>query len=311
MMKEQQIIQLSKDIIGLYERDIRQGEKALESQLMRQRQTKTGEFKHLGRKQTLRDLSNSQLFSLHRYLLLDWMHFQTRCVVPLPRTTIRSKRLRGVSLDVLDEIETDFQTGKSLRPRVSRDVLKKLKTRKLREDPLLWHWNVHHFHLGEMDQNLGYNIGTNDLLFVYVDAERAVLIGIGTHDDFGKRWILRTLLTTAPDLADKFEMRGINGVSGNQNGITTIERNKILKSSNLIFEFRGRYLMGPGQGVTSSSHALRLVRAQDELFRHIAEWDKQSLIGQSHYQPVRLTFNSVQFEIINSKGKTLSFRPLI
>jgi hypothetical protein len=160
-MKTWQVYQTMNDIFNLYESDIGSAKNALSNQLMVERtQAVTSPiFANMDRKSGVEDLDPNQLWYLHEVIFLNWMHYQTRCVVPLRRSVIVSDYILNSNIRAVSEITEALKEGKSLKSRVSRRVLKALKAKHLREDPLLWHWHIHHFHLGEFDPDLGYAKG--------------------------------------------------------------------------------------------------------------------------------------------------------
>jgi hypothetical protein len=281
------------DVAELYETDIGSSVEALENRLMFQRKRNSGPFKDLPRKHQLKDLSLNQRWSLHLDLMRDWMHFRTRCIVPLRREVKVSAALANLSNSAVDEVIDKLRQGQSLKHRVSRSVLKSFKAKELREDPLLWQWSIHHFHLGDFSSDLGYAQGTDRILFAYVDQSVAVLIGLGTHYDFSKRWLIEHLFEAAPELLEKFTMKGIKGPDYIDQ-ISDEHRGKLWKRFIVPMTHCGREIYPPGGGVTSSGHASRIVNNQAQILRAISRFDTANLLVLNGFAPVRIVFDGVR-----------------
>lgn len=297
------------DIVRLYDEDIGSSNEALENQLMSERKDPSSGFQNLPRKHQLKDLTLNQLWLLHRYLMRDWMHFQTRCIVPLPRTVKVANSLVHSSNAAVAEVKTKIHQGKSLKHRVSRSLLKKFKAKQLREDPLLWNWSIHHFHLGDFDPKLGYAKGTDQILFAYIDHELAVLIGIGTHKDFSKNWLIERLFETAPELLDRFNLNHLQGpsVSGQWNDQ---EKRKVWKTFTVLPTYCGQLIYPPGDGVVRSGHALRIVDNQSQILHAVSKFDKTNLMVLNEFAPVNISFDGSRLllrhnDTILWKGKPL------
>lgn len=308
-MKKQQATCLINDIANLYRKDIGDVSKALDSQLMLERQIKVGEFANISRKDQVTDLGTDLLLSLHLSLMTDWMHYHTRCIIPLYRNVKVTSRADSNKkyTSVVRSIANSLEIGESLKGRVSRTILKNFKRKQLREDPLLWHWGVHHFHLGDFDSNLGYNTGSDDLLFAYIDQSRAIIIGIGNHNDFESDWILNTLLNDAPDLVESYSMKEILGIAGRQNHI----RKNFWDKNNPMFEFRGKTLIPIGKGVTTSGHSTRITLNQNDVYHSIDSFDRKNLFTSAHYRNARLSFSSVCLEVRHNNNIIFQSKPLI
>ncbi len=297
-----------RDISRICSRDLGDFAELLVGQLMRERDNKIGPFKNLPRKSQLDTLNQRQRFHLHRSILLDWMHFQTRCVAAVPRMVCRAAFDPGVYAAVVQEIENDLKKGNSLKPRVSRQILKRLKTPKLRADPLLWHWNIHHFHLGEFDGELGYASGTDDLLFVYADGQSAVVLGIAPHHEIGSDWLLSRLFSTAPELVEKFK---IHGIESGAHQYSASQRKKVWRGVNLTYEYNGTVIFPPGSGVTSSGHSLRLKIAEDRLLNAILLFDRRQPYILRKPNLAGLSFDGVCLIVREENGQILLSEALV
>ncbi len=306
-MKKAQLEKILSDISEMYSKDIGNAEKALESLLMSERSRKIGPFKTLPRKSQITTLNRSQLLHLYKTLMLDWMHFQTRCVVPLNRRVRRASFDPGKYKPIVDNVQEALENSQSLKDRVSRQILKRFKRNHLKQDPLLWHWGVHHFHLGEFDADLGYAKGTNDLLFVFADMNEAIILGIGEHDQIGEQWIFEKIFEISPELLEKYTIRGIRGPRGFPNTSPKQNWSKL----NFMYQYKEHAIFPPGQGVTSSGHALRLVKSLDRLFHAVSLHDRSQPYGTKEINLASFSFNGSFVEVSLNNGKLLERIPLI
>ncbi|AHD02959.1 hypothetical protein [Leisingera methylohalidivorans] len=295
------------DIAKLYAMDIGDFSAALESQLMTERRRKVGVFITLPRKAQVCSLDRSQLMHLHSSLLLDWMHFHTRCLVPIYRKVRRAEFNPEPYTTIVNNIQKSLEDGKSLKDRVSRQVLKDFKRAELKQDPLLWHWNIHHFHLGNFDPNLGYAEGTDDLLFVYADRQEAVILGIAKHDQIGELWLLDKLFYTAPDLLERFTLKDVIGISGPSDP----SRKKLWKNLNFTHQYQGRLIHPPGLGVASSGHATRLVLSKNKLLQAISNHDRQLPYGAREVALASLRFDGSSVNVVLPNGQIMASQPLV
>jgi hypothetical protein len=245
---------------------------------------------------------------------LDWLHYRARMIAPVKRRVRRAKEMGAinssadVSLAAISDIENRLRDGKTLIPYISRKISDEKDNHKA--DLMVNDWAVHHFHPRPIDLIDGKAKRGGPLLFAYIDATEAVLLCVGKHGDWTKQELVECFRRTAPDILERFRLRGI---SANGPMFTPREHGALRISGMSIPIAMGRNAYVPiGFGLTSSSHSLRLVMLRNNFFNgyrrlynqvrdyNLSEAFKQPFARHPNI-PVKLgiEFNGIRLNIIN------------
>jgi hypothetical protein len=129
-------------------------------------------------------------------------------------------------------------------------------------------WQISHFHLGQTKPNLRGAERTGDLMFVFIDRDRAVALDVQPHNSWTKQDLLRILLDTSPKDMENFELNAELGMAftGTDEDLKALRK----KGINSPVAIGGRIFV-PGLGMTLSKHATRLVLFRDKIVSQIAQ----------------------------------------
>lgn len=124
-------------------------------------------------------------------MFLQWRHVEDRIPPPDSWTVFESKELRSkvhtLPLKIqkgLAELKRKAQKGDSLRPHLSRNIIKATSN-----DPMMMDWQITHFHLGTELDSRGLVKGTDDIVAAWFDSDkrRLYLIDVHPHRGFFSR----------------------------------------------------------------------------------------------------------------------------
>lgn len=217
----------------------------------------------------LSQLSEAQENCLVERVLLDWMHYIAVKVTPAKRQVRFSDDVAPrvqFSLTLM-EIVWRLREGLPLWDRSSRKLHRKVNISQFTKDHLYWNFGITHLHLSRLFETPKTRAGGDEILYLFCDASDAVLLEIGKHDFSLRSTLLEKLGQAAPEILNRFELKGVVGLSVN---ISEAERTSLLKAGvSTPIPVKGKYYLGPGQGTASSCHALRIVKILGDLVHSI------------------------------------------
>ncbi|QUY35631.1 hypothetical protein [Acinetobacter junii] len=191
-----------------------------------------------------RAVNNNPMHLYHRYKyrIID---AQPREVIEPPNFVIPSEHLSAYR-----KIISDIKVGNPLNKYQSRN-LKRLDY----DDDMLSHWQIQHFHLGEVLESDGFVSRTSDLLFIHFSKSEAHIVGFFSHGDWCDLDIIETIHNNWPNILMKFKCDS-NGEP------LTEEQYRILRSKGYNVTVRvqdGTEYYPPGLGVVSSGSPVQAI----------------------------------------------------
>lgn len=191
-------------------------------------------------------------------LLGDWFSYRARSIPPAVRRVRISDAVRSkaATYPAISTIVSRLRSAGDVSPWLS-DTIRKRRADPF-ADPMFNDWQVIHFHLGGVYAARDKIARTADLLFAYVTHDEAILLDVRPHGAWSEIALLKKLLDTAPEVMERYRLRGVLGVSKTS---TDQDRGRLRHGGvNVPLEIDGKVFMAPGSGVVASRHALRFVR---------------------------------------------------
>lgn len=189
--------------------------------------------------------------------LLDYYTVIRKMILPLPRKVDFSPPLRDAlprhpqGLEILT-IAKGLREGRN----INRFQSKRLPQTNF-HDHLQYEWNIHHLHLSLDLQKDGRVKQGNQLLFVYIENKRAILLGTDTHREgiFADHKWQEILYDFFPDVLEPLLQKGVTNVSPN---LTAAERQVLWDKGYTIgmYKIRDRVFWSPGIGRGVSGHSM-------------------------------------------------------
>jgi len=229
--------------------------------------------------------------------LLRWMDFRLRYIDPQPRKFVVSKKFPLSLPDdigrALANIEKLIMTGGDLNPYQSATLTKFNDTsgvkRQKRTDGLWADWGVHHLHLSDEPVTAGeaYSKRSDWLLFCAIFPDAIAFIDVRRHGEdeiFQQRHLVETLLTSWPEYAEQYRLKGALGLA-NKTVPTPTDTAALRRAgvANLI-ELNGKVYAPPGMGVTTAATATRVSYARNDVRRWTSEIAKLVNDPEGQYQ---------------------------
>lgn len=220
-------------------------------------------------KKRSKDLNDQQIEKaelIERYkkhLLYLYFNLQVKVVEPKPRKVsfpvnfaCPSQFLEGY-FRLIDKV----RVGVSLFSNLSKNIFASSYT-----DGLLFHWGIHHFHLGiNQDKKHKHFVErTGQILYAMVTEEYFYVITIATHGKWTDMELLKILKRNYPEALDTFK---INGVKKEERELTENElKNLRSKNANTTTEIDGDIYSIIGGGVVSSGLSMQAVLNKDRAY---------------------------------------------
>lgn len=191
-------------------------------------------------------------------------------------------------------------------------------------DHLLYEWNVFHFHLSlERDTKSNFVKQTNQLLFTYVDSEKAIMLDIENHKAgifADERW-LSLIDKHFPEVLEKHIHPDIINFYPE---LKPVERQKFWNYGYSIgfTKVNGKIIGSPGVGRTTSGHSMLVVNTRNEVLRWLFTLNKHfeenydDICGAFDIDPkeaeFKLTFGEETLDLVETiTNKTLLSFPNI
>ncbi|GAB2845487.1 hypothetical protein [Hymenobacter ruber] len=151
-----------------------------------------------------------------------------------------------------------IESGRNLRPHMSRGV-KKVANR----DALRYDWGIHHFHLGATLAPDGFVTRTEPILFAWVAHNAVYMLGLYPHGAWTQQEVLQVLYRNWPALLSPYTIRGASLTH-----ILTDQEVALARKAGVTVAFQvaeGVAIVPPGGGMPTSKHSFRAVRDSDKL----------------------------------------------
>jgi len=136
-------------------------------------------------------------------------------------------------------------------------------------DHLLYEWNIFHFHLStQLEKGSKFVKQTNQLLFVYIDDNQAILLDTQNHTEgiFADEKWLEILDNYYPHILEPFIDTDIIDISPNVNAV----QRQNLWNKGLTFgmtKVNGKIFHSPGIGRATSGHSIIVTKSKNEILR--------------------------------------------
>ena len=191
-----------------------------------------------------------------------WLQYRARRI-PRRQRAVRLSGKVGAKLKNYRKIELikcRFENGGDVSPWLSTSLERKKQNTK--QDDLFQHWQISHFHLGELNTDMTQAERTRDLLFAFIGADEVVFLDILPHGHWTDTELLRTLRQTAPIIMNRFRCESVSTSQQlSPREITNLRRN----CANHLIKIEGDLYWPPGGGVTASGVGFRFIKLADEI----------------------------------------------
>ncbi|UPL51270.1 hypothetical protein [Hymenobacter sublimis] len=161
-----------------------------------------------------------------------------------------------------------IESGRNLRPHMSRGV-KKVANR----DALRYDWGIHHFHLGTTLAPDGFIIRTEPVLFAWVANNAVYMLGLYPHGAWSQQEVLQVLYRNWPALLSPYTIKGASLTH-----VLTDQEVAQARKAGVTVAFQvaeGVAVVPPGGGMPTSKHSFRAVRDNDKLLDNLDSMTEQ------------------------------------
>lgn len=243
-----------------------------------------------------------------------WLHFKARCILPIRREVILSDEIHKKNsshADIIFELKQKIENGICVKNYLSKRILDIANLSKITQetfdknnkkpdlkDLLFCDWAISHFHTSLVsDENNSINHRTNELLYVYIDGNKAVFLDILPHGHFSNKALIEILFRTYPQFAKDCELKGVKM----EQDFSSDEVGKLRKRghTNLI-KINDKTYLARGLGITTACTASRINMYEmkmNKIFMNVYKNFQNGLIKDSLLQPWRIgiKFNGIFF----------------
>ena len=169
---------------------------------------------------------------------------------------------------------------------------------------LFSHFKIAHYHLGNFVDERGQVTGTQDIMYVYLDSSRAIILDVGPHDfTFRNAYrLFGVFAETVPEVAKITQMHGVSGLSEEPSNV--ILDSQIRGSFVSAFEVNGNVYCPPSMGTVSSGHIINAVRCLDEISEW---WEERSPI----HEPVSIEVIDNKLMMVSNGKAMVETLPII
>ena len=259
------------------------------------------------------DISYDRTMPLHR-LAARFFEMNQRWIHPVPRRVHISDRThaslgklmrRGENdRSALDAWGTVFRLrqllvdGANVNAFLSRNI-----RRATRKDGLLWHYGMHHFHLGSETDVDGFVKRSDHLLFAIVAPQDAYFVDVRPHPPRdGVEWVsqdlLRIVRSTWPQLIEANVLHGVRGTELTDGEIHQLRR----KNANYAMDIDGKAVAPLGGGMAADGSSMLCTVFASRLLWDLR--DHQKLLDDEEVrQAVARNLRAQGFDV----GSTLEF----
>lgn len=184
-------------------------------------------------------------------------------------------------------------------------------------DHLLYEWNVYHFHLSnQFDKKTGFVKQSNDLLFIYIEEDKAILLDIAKHTVgiFADTKWLEILDNHFPDVLEPYKAEDIFDVYPEVNA----EERQLLwdkgyllgmtKVNNKVYRSKGIGRASSGHSILVTKTAIGILRWIHKLESHF-QTKKDEIANEFNFDKnkveYKIRFGDVTLEVIEKRSNTI------
>ena len=176
--------------------------------------------------------------------------------------------------DSIENIIEVFETGKTIRPYLNKDV-KHIFKKNCPKDFLLNDWDLYHLHLGALKPNAKFCDRTKYVLFCKITETEAYLIHILDHTE-DSSFACRKLLTIIRDnWNEQYNVHKLHGVLGLEKEFNDSEYRQLRERGICsVLNIDGEYFISPNMGVAcsgDSSKDVQIAMRQFHILRILQE----------------------------------------
>lgn len=190
---------------------------------------------------------------------ITWRSWQRRSVLPANRTVFSASNFLCPPKIIggLEKLRDNIRSGNDIWPWQS----KLIETPTSKEDGMLNHWGIFHFHLGDNFEanGSGYIERTKELLFAVVEQDAFYEIGVYQHRDWYEYDVLNIIDTEWPMLLDRVTINADSlscNFAEDRDSLITLRK----KNVNILVKLRsGRIIAPPGGGVAANGASIEAV----------------------------------------------------
>jgi hypothetical protein len=208
-------------------------------------------------------------------LLILWINWKERLIVPRPRKVLRSPTFDGnnfvlTNRAIIQSICADIRRGDSLDKYLSKAITtgftlptKPTRPWKRKElDMLRGSWGIHHLHASLSVGGEVFVERRDELIFAVFQGDTAYLIDVMLHGEWAKESIIRTIVDTWPQAGLVHRMNDVVGLSWNP---TDDERRQLMAmGANSLIAIDGNVYM-PNGGVSTAGTSANATRQSDKV----------------------------------------------
>ena len=211
-----------------------------------------------------------------RAALYAYANLQRRLIDAVPRAVHESAALnrRILSTELragVERVRAVLEAGGDLRPYQSKLVTKSATY----EDHLLNDWGIHHFHLGALQPGATHCDRTGELLFAWIEEDRALLIDVLDHGSFEEQELLEIVHVEWPDVLRRFQMPLVTDIRPEFKG----EERELLRKAGAMMATKlsdGTVLMPPGGGINTAATGAATVISVDSWVKQVRDLEEKS-----------------------------------
>lgn len=206
---------------------------------------------HLYRTELLEVGYDTVTITDNRQLLISYYTIKKRLIPQYPRQVHYANNFTCPTplQNGLDLLKYKFERGMDLRPHLSKTV-NQINS----EDKLLYSWNIHHFHLGEIITEDGFIQRTGDVLFAVVTPCDVYFLCIMGHNNWSNMELVQIIHNNWPELISDFKVEGEFGDIFNSQDVVKL-RNANINVGITMKDGTGYLPMG--MGLTGAGHSVQ------------------------------------------------------
>ncbi len=232
---------------------------------------------------------------------MKYFNFKRRLIQPIKRQIFISKEFTCPPelLVGLDIVKTKFINGENITPHLSKNL-----TNLDFNDSLLNDWGIYHLHLGtQLEANgSGFIERTGPVLFVRIDKEKALFIGVMPHGSWTKQQMIKVIHDNWEASISSYRMKDVIGLVH----VPTDDDIKVMRKHGINSGVEiepGVVYLPIGGGLTSAKTSIEVSMAiirYNELLKQLEDLVQNNLqeIGQEVFKKSGRTDETLSIKLI-------------
>jgi hypothetical protein len=200
----------------------------------------------------------------------------------------------------VEKLKKRIEKGEDISPYLSTGV-----DRIKNKDHLLYDWNIHHLHLGELRENKKFSMRTKELLFVYFTDKDMYFLTVLDHDSFADKKLLSIIHRNWPDLLKKFLLPFATVVNP---VLTDDALQKLRKSGVTTFTQleSGEVYMPPGMGVVTTAESAKAVQSTQKVLNALSRIELEIRKSPQKFKDEILMIKGIKVKDLNIELKIVT-----